>query len=46
MPQDSDGQQVSTWVGGRSELDYLQWVTGKQPAILGLDYIQPERWRS
>ena len=39
------GQQVSAWDGPRSELDYLQRVTGKQPAILGLDYIEPRRWQ-
>lgn len=38
------GQQVSAWSGPRSELDYLQRTTGKQPAILGLDYINPEKW--
>jgi hypothetical protein len=38
------GQQVSAWSGPRSELDYLQRTTGKQPAILGLDYINPQRW--
>jgi hypothetical protein len=38
------GQQVSAWNGPRSELEYLQRVTGKQPAILGLDYIDPRRW--
>jgi mannan endo-1,4-beta-mannosidase len=36
------GQQESTWHGGpRYELDYIQRVSGKQPAILGLDYIDP-----
>ncbi len=38
------GQQVSAWSGPRSELDYLQRTTGKQPAILGLDYINPAKW--
>lgn len=37
------GQQESTWDGGpRNELDYLLRVTGRQPAILGLDYIDPD----
>jgi mannan endo-1,4-beta-mannosidase len=27
--------------GARQELDYIRKVTGKQPAILGLDYIEP-----
>ena len=36
------GQQESTWRGGpRYELDYILEVTGRQPAILGLDYIDP-----
>lgn len=37
------GQQESTWSpeGPRAELDYVQRVTGKLPAILGLDYIEP-----
>jgi mannan endo-1,4-beta-mannosidase len=36
------GQQESTWRGGpRHELDYILAATGKQPAILGLDYIDP-----
>ena len=39
------GQQISAWQGPRSELDYLQRVTGKQPAILGLDFIEPKRWQ-
>ena len=38
------GQQVSAWQGPRSELEYLQRTTGKQPAILGLDYIDPKKW--
>ena len=38
------GQQESMWhAGPRYELDYIQQVTGKQPAILGLDYIDPDR---
>jgi hypothetical protein len=39
------GQQVSAWSGPRSELEYLQRVTGKQPAILGLDFIEPRQWQ-
>lgn len=36
------GQQESIWHGGpRYELDYIQQVSGKQPAVLGLDYIDP-----
>jgi mannan endo-1,4-beta-mannosidase len=36
------GQQESGWRdSGRYELDYILQVTGKQPAILGLDYIDP-----
>jgi len=36
------GQQESTWHGGpRYELDYIQQVSGKSPAVLGLDYIDP-----
>lgn len=38
------GQQVSAWQGPRAELEYLQRTTGKQPAILGLDYIDPRKW--
>ena len=38
------GQQFSQWDGAHSELEYLQRVTGKQPAILGLDYIDPKQW--
>jgi len=38
------GQQVSAWSGPRSELEYLQRITGKQPAILGLDFIDPNKW--
>lgn len=38
------GQQESTWTPGgpRAELDYVERVTGKLPAILGLDYIDPQ----
>lgn len=37
------GQQESTWVSGpQHELDYIQKVSGKLPAILGLDYIHPK----
>lgn len=28
-------------VGPRVELDYIERVTGRQPALLGLDYIEP-----
>ncbi len=36
------GQQESIWHGSpRYELDYIQQVSGKQPALLGLDYIDP-----
>ncbi len=36
------GQQESIWHGGpRYELDYIRQVSGKQPAVLGLDYIDP-----
>ncbi len=38
------GQQISAWQGPRAELDYLQRTTGKLPAILGLDYIDPKKW--
>lgn len=34
-------EQGSAPPNPRSELDYLQRVTGKLPAILGLDYIDP-----
>ena len=37
-------QQISAWQGPRSELEYLLRTTGKQPAILGLDYINPQKW--
>lgn len=37
------GQQEAP-IGRRDELDYLQRVTGKLPAILGLDYIIPSEW--
>lgn len=38
------GQQESTWTarGPRAELNFLQETTGKLPAILGLDYIDPK----
>jgi len=37
------GQQEQNFspAGPRLELDYLQKATGKQPALLGLDYIEP-----
>ncbi|WP_267393653.1 glycosyl hydrolase [Sphingomonas sp. GC_Shp_1] len=37
------GQQEQNFspAGPRGELDYIQNVTGKQPALLGLDYIEP-----
>lgn len=37
------GQQESIWQEGgpRHELNYIQQVTGKEPAVLGLDYIDP-----
>ena len=39
------GQQESIWhAGPRYELDYIDKVTGKLPAILGLDYIDPNDW--
>jgi hypothetical protein len=34
-------EQNFTAAGPRVELDYLQRVTGKQPALLGFDYIEP-----
>ena len=34
-------EQNFTPAGARQELDYLERVTGKLPAILGLDYIEP-----
>ncbi len=38
------GQQESMWHGSpRYELDYIQQVSGKQPAVLGLDYIDPPK---
>lgn len=38
------GQQESMWGRGtRYELDYIEELTGKQPAVLGLDYIDPPR---
>ncbi len=36
------GQQAAPRTGQSGELAYLQRVTGKQPAILGLDYIHPD----
>ncbi|MBP2160502.1 MULTISPECIES: glycosyl hydrolase [Asticcacaulis] len=37
------GQQESMWVSGpQHELDYIERVSGKLPAILGLDYIHPQ----
>ncbi|MGI4831818.1 MAG: glycosyl hydrolase [Janthinobacterium lividum] len=38
------GQQAAPRNGPSGELEYLQRITGKQPAILGLDYIHPEEW--
>ena len=37
------GQQESVWTSGGAtvELDYIRTVTGKLPAVLGLDYIDP-----
>lgn len=37
------GQQESTWMpaGPQHELNYIMQHTGKQPAVLGLDYISP-----
>jgi len=37
------GQQEPTWMSGGAqyELNYIQQHTGRQPAILGLDYISP-----
>ena len=37
------GQQESP-AGKRDELDYIQRITGRLPAILSLDYIIPEEW--
>lgn len=37
------GQQESP-AGKRDELNYIQRVTGRLPAILGLDYIIPAEW--
>ena len=37
------GQQESP-AGRRDELDYLQRLTGRLPAILGLDFIIPSEW--
>lgn len=35
-------EQNFTPAGPRQELDYIEKVTGKLPAILGLDYIEPK----
>ena len=35
-------EQNFTPAGARQELDYIERVTGKLPALLGLDYIAPE----
>ena len=35
------GQQAAPRLGPSAELEYLQRITGKQPAILGLDYLHP-----
>ena len=35
-------EQNFTPAGARVELDYIQTVTGRQPALLGLDYIEPK----
>ncbi len=37
------GQQEQNFsaAGARVELDYIQRVTGKQPALVGFDYIEP-----
>jgi mannan endo-1,4-beta-mannosidase len=37
------GQQEQNFspAGPRTELDYIQRVTGKQPALVGFDYIEP-----
>ncbi len=34
-------EQNFTTAGARVELDYLQRVTGEQPALVGFDYIEP-----
>jgi mannan endo-1,4-beta-mannosidase len=37
------GQMESNWTGNpRMELDYIRACSGKLPAILGLDYLDPE----
>jgi mannan endo-1,4-beta-mannosidase len=38
------GQQEQNFTpqGSRMELDYLQRVTGEQPALVGFDYIEPK----
>lgn len=37
------GQQEQNFspAGPRTELDYIQRITGKQPALVGFDYIEP-----
>lgn len=35
-------EQNFTPAGARVELDFIQRVTGRQPALLGLDYIEPK----
>jgi len=35
-------EQNFTPAGARVELDYIKTVTGRQPALLGLDYIEPK----
>lgn len=37
------GQQESFWHegGARYELDYIKGISGKEPAVLGLDYLDP-----
>ena len=39
-------EQNFTPAGARVELDYIQTVTGRQPALLGLDYIEPADQRA
>lgn len=38
------GQQESSWTpaGPRAELNFIQQISGKLPAVLGLDYLRPE----
>ena len=40
------GQQESIWQsdGPRHELNHIQKITGREPAVLGLDYIDPNDW--